>query len=216
MKRSGSPPPFPNAKARLRVAAQSPATPPREHFLTIWTSGARFRVRDESGRHVSAILADVEAARGLGATPRTLEETMDRWTPLSRLPAGNTDLFGDLATAQGLVVRTGQEPWPAAADRLAAAARQILAGESTLSGPGTLRECVRLGRPATEIRGYVEGSDQGAPYRNEVTRVVSPPYLLYSDVRDARAAGHYFTREILSLEEGAVSDSDLAPPPRTP
>ena len=210
---AAAPPPFPNAKARLRVAACWPPAPPREHFLTIWTRDLRFRVRDESGRHVSAILADVGAERGLGAAPRTMEDFMDAWSRPARPAASGTDLFGDLATAAGLVVRAGQRPWARPAGDLAPVARQLLAAEAPAATSERRRPCVRLGRPATEIRGVAEGVDNGAPYRNAVTRVISPPFLLYSDVRDAADAGHYYTREIVSLEEGAVRDPDLAPPP---
>jgi len=210
---AAAPPPFPNAKARLRVAARWPATPPREHFLTIWTRDLQFRVRDESGRHVSAILADVEAQRGLGAPPRTMEDFMDAQSRPARPRGSGTDLFGDLASSAGLVVRAGQAPWAMAAERLAPAARQILAGDGAPGEPASRRPCVRLGRPATEIRSTAAGVDNGAPYRNAVTRVVSPPYLLFSHVHDARDPGHYYTREIVSLEEGTVSDPDLAPPP---
>ena len=139
---------------------------------------------------------------------------MDIWSQSRDRDAtacGVTELYGDLATGKGWVVRGGQAAWPIAADELAPAAEQILAGEldRQLEPRG---QVTRLGRPSTEYHGFLEGGDQGIPYRSEITRVVSPPYLLFSDVRDAQNAGHYYTREVVSLEEGSAADLDLTPP----
>jgi hypothetical protein len=182
--------------------------------MNIWMKGSRFRVRDESGRDVAAILGDVSASRGLGMAPHSMEEIMDVWSQSPELGAaarGVTELYGDLAAGQGWVLRGGQAAWPIEAESLAPAAEQILAGVLDVQlerrGQGT-----RLGRSYTEYQGTLEGEDQGVPYKSDVTCLVSPPYLLLSKVRDEQNPGHSYTREILSLEEGAASDSDLTLP----
>jgi hypothetical protein len=190
----------------------APALPKREIYMNIWMKGTRFRVRDESGRDVATILGDLSASRGLGVPARTIEEIMDASSQSRDLGAGGvTELYGDLVTTKGWVYRGGEPAWPIAAEQLAPAAAQILAGgiEKQMEPRG---QVTRLGRPSTEYHGFLEGDDQGIPYRSEVTLVVSPPYLLFSDVRDAQNAHHYYTREVDSLEEGAVADLDLMPP----
>jgi hypothetical protein len=122
-----------------------------------------------------------------------------------------TELYGDLATGQGLVYRAGQDPWAIEAEKLAPVAEQILAGKFDKQ-LARREQNTRLGRPSIEYHGFLEGEDQGVPYTSEVTRVVSLPYLLFSDVRDSENADHYYRLEIISLEEGTVADSDLAPP----
>lgn len=214
MSQPSAPREYPNVKARLRLARLSPALPPRESYMEIWLKGSRFRVRDESGRHVSEILGDLSANRGLGVPARSIEEIMDVWSrshDVSAAARGVSELYGDLATGEGRVVRGGQPAWPIEADELAAAAEQILAkGLDQRLKPQA--QVTRLGRPATEYQGFFEGEEEGIPYKSEVTLVVSPPFLLLSDVRDARNAGHSYTREVVSLEEGAASDQDLALP----
>jgi hypothetical protein len=205
---------YPNVRARLRLARNHPALPPREDYMGIWMNGTRFRVRDESGRHVTEILGDLSAARGLGVPARSIEEIMDVWSQAQDRGAaarGVTDLYGDLATGEGWVLRGEQAAWPIPADELAPAAEQILAGglDKQLQPRG---QVARLGRPSTQYHGFLEGQDQGIPYRSEVTRVVSPPYLLLSEVRNAQNASHSCTREVVSLEEGATTDRDLTPP----
>jgi hypothetical protein len=192
----------------------SPALPPREHYMDIWMKGTRFRVRDESGRHVAEILGDLSAPRGLGAPARSIEEMMDIWSQAQDGEAaarGVTELYGDLATGEGWVLRGEQAAWPIPADDLAPVAEQILAGEldEQLQPRG---QATRLGRPSTEYHGILEGQDEGIPYRSEVTRVVSPPYLLLSEVRNPQNADHSYTREVVSLVEGATADPDLTPP----
>ena len=198
-------------KARLRLARRWPALPASENHLDIWMDGARFRVRDESGREANAILRDVSAARGLGAPPHSMEEIMDEWTQTLKPAVVATELRGDLVSGAGEVCRVGQRARPVPAAQLAPAARQILVDETELA---RLEKCgpqFRLGRPATEYRGCTEGADEGVPYRSIVTLLVSPPYLLLRSVRDAQNGNHYYTREIVALEEGAVSGRELNP-----
>jgi len=204
---------YPNAKVRLRLSRKGPALPVRESYMDIWTKGTRFRVRDESGRDVASILGDISAARGLGAAPHSMEEIMDIWAQshMGEATPGATELYGDLATGKGLVYRRGQAAWPIAADTLAPSAEQILVGglDKQLE---LRRRVIHLGRPSTEYHGFLEGKDQGMPYKSEVTRVVLPPYLLFSSVCDAQNADYWYTREVVSLDEGAVTDLDLTPP----
>jgi hypothetical protein len=179
--------------------------------MDIWAKGTRFRIRDESGRDISAILGDISAVRGLGVAPNSMEKIMDIWSQSYNKGAGVTELYGDLATGKGLVYRRGQNPWPIEAAKIVPAVEQIIAGEleKQLEPRGQTK---RLGRAATEYHGYLEGEDQGIPYKSEVTRVVSPPYLLFSKVSNAQNADDSYIREIVSLDEGIVADSDLTPP----
>jgi hypothetical protein len=205
---------YPNVQARLRLSRSSPGLPARQSDMEIWLKGSRFRVRDEAGRHVSEILGDQAEPRGLGVPARTMEQIMDVWS-LAQDPGaaarGATELYGDTATGEGWVRRGGQEAWPTSADQLAPAAEQILAGDAAarLEPSG---QAVVLGRSATEYHGFIAGEEQGTPFRSEVTLVVSPPYLLRRDVRNAQNADHSFVREVVALEEGAVADADLTPP----
>jgi hypothetical protein len=203
---------YPNVRARLLLSRRGPSLPPRDSYMEIWLRGTRFRIRDEAGQEVGEILADVTAVRGLGAIPRTLEAMMDIWSqaPEPDAPAPvATELYGDLATDDGWV-RRRQEPRPIRAARLAPIAEQILAGalDARLEARG---QVTRLGRQCTEYHGVLEGEEEGRPYASVVTRVVSPPYLLYSHVHNANNAGHSYTREIVALEEGVVADPDLTP-----
>src|SRR5882724_754032 len=204
---------YPNVRARLRLTLLHPALPVRRSDMEIWLKGTRFRVRNEAGRHVAEILDDVAAPRGLGAPMRSLEGAMDIWAQ-SRdgrpAAAGTTELYGDRATSEGWVRRGDQPPWPMPADVLASVAEQILAGEpdSRLQPQGPV---TRLGRQATEYRGVLRGEDQAGPYACEVTRIVSPPYLLLNEVRNARNAEHARTTELVALDEGACADPDLTP-----
>src|SRR5215470_9336415 len=97
---------YSNVRARLRLTLLHPSLPVRRSDMTIWLKGTRFRVHDEAGRHVAAILDDVTTPRGLGAPVRSLEEAMDIWS-LSQdgRPAAATELFGDRATGEGWVRR---------------------------------------------------------------------------------------------------------------
>ena len=201
---------YPNVRARLQLTLLHPTLPVRRSDMAIWLKGTRFRVRDEAGRHVAAILDDVAAPRGLGAPVRSLEEAMDIWSQSPDGRSSATELYGDRASAEAWVRRGDQPPWPMPADELAAVAEQILAGglDARLQAQGPV---TRLGRQAMEYRGVLRGEDQAGAYDSEVTRIVSPPYLLLSEVRNARNAGHARTLEVIALEEGACSDADLMP-----
>ncbi len=138
---------------------------------------------------------------------------MDIWAQSPDGASSATELYGDRAGSEAWVRRGDQPPWPMPADTLAAVAEQILAGEPDARLPA-LGPVTRLGRQAMEYRGVLRGEDQAGAYACEVTRIVSPPYLLLSEVRNARNAGHARTLEAVTLEQGACSDADLAPPGR--
>lgn len=210
-------PGYPNVHARLRLAQRSPATPPRDHELEIWLSGTRFRVRDPSGRRNAEIVADATAPRGLGAPARTIEDMMDRHSAAEHSrPAGPpTELFGDLATGIGWVFPSRGAPWETSADKLAPVAEQILAGEKA-AGLGSAGAVTRLGRAATEYRGTIKGTDDGAAFENLVVRVIAPPYVLVDDARNAGTGSSSYVREIIALDEGGVTDADLTPPQVAP
>ncbi|MBD2526251.1 hypothetical protein [Nostoc sp. FACHB-133] len=203
---------YPNVRARLRLIKQAPLLPTRESYMDIWLNQTRFRIRDEAGRDVTTILTDVLASRGLGAPARTIEDMMDAFSETYDAPASRpTQIFGDLATMAGWVYGEGQPPWSIVAEQLAPAAEQILAGE--LETPMTFhQQTTRLNRLCAEYRGILVGVEEGIPYKSIVTRVVSQPYLLFSHVHDEELAEHSYTREVVALEEGEVTDLDLTPP----
>lgn len=209
-----SQPDYPNVHARLRLAQRAPATPPRDAEVEIWLKGTRFRVRDLARRRVDEILADVTAPRQLGAPARTMEELMDRHAAARARPAQDappTELFGDLATDDGWVYPSKGARWPMPARELAPAAEQILS-RARMVGLQIGPTSTRLGRTCTEYRGLVTVTEDGAQYTNAVTRLIAPPFLLLEDTRDATNQGLSYVREIVLLDEGAVTDADVTPP----
>jgi hypothetical protein len=172
--------------------------------MDIVMDGSRFHVRDESGAHPSDILGDVRAPRGLGRTPGSLEEIMDissAWGRTGAVAEHPTELSGDLASSEGWVRDHFLKEWPVPAEELAPAAEQILAGD--VSGLGVVGEKECLGRSCTEYRGVIKSQNV------EVVQRVSGPFLMFSRVRDTNNADYYYIREIVMLEEGAVTDADL-------
>jgi hypothetical protein len=202
---------FPNARIRLRLHFQASGLTERKIEQTIWLRGSKFRVRDEVGRDLYEVLGDVTYPRGLGLPATTIEAIMDRNEAAERKPTGTTDVYGDLATDVGLIVQTRAKPWSKPAHDLAPLARQVLVGDrvAALVRVGDVK---RLGRNATEYKGEVEVEEKGEKRRNVVVRVVAPPFLLLDDVRNAKVAEHYYVREVLAIDEGVVTDADLAPP----
>ena len=214
MNQEDAPRGYPNVRARLRLSRMGPGLPKREIYMDIWMKGSMFRVRDEAGRDMAEILEDITAKRGLGAAARTMEGIMDIWSVTldeGEATRGATELFGDMATDEGWVYPRGKARWAIAAERVAPAAEQILSkGRETQLEP--LRDVTRFGKTCTEYHGFVEVEDQGVQHRNEITRVISPPFVLFDQVRNAQDSEHYYIREVVSLEEGAVTDADVAPP----
>ena len=204
---------YPNVKARLRLSRKGPGLPERESYMDIWMKDTRFRVRDESGRDLASILADLSATNGLGSSPHSIEEIMDIWSQ-SRDEGmlGPTELYGDMATNEGWVRRGKEDAWSISAEDIAPAAEQILVDQvATHLQPAGEITC--LGRSCNKYSGFLEGEVQGTPFKSAVTQIIFEPYLLSSIVRDSKNADHYYSREIIALEEGAATDKEVTPSP---
>jgi hypothetical protein len=202
---------LPNARVRLRLHSRGPVVGERTIEQTIWLRGARFRVRDEAGRHLSEILADVTAPAGLGDAPRTMEEIMDRKAAARRPPTGPTEIYGDLADDTAWIYRRNDKPWSKPARELVPIARQPLADRRT-DGLAAGATSTVLGRSATEYRGELEVTEEGNTRKNAVRRVAAPPFLMVDDVRDAGNPGHFYVREVIELELDVVTDADVTRP----
>jgi hypothetical protein len=210
MSRSG----YPNVHARLHLTQHTPGDPVRDNEIEVWLHGSRFRVRELSGRAFPEILADMNDPRQLGALPRTVEDMMDRESverARKARPRPPTELYGDLATNQGWVYAPGRARAEVPATGLAPVAEQILArGKEVGLQRGT--SATRLGRTGAEYRGSVTVPADGKHYQNAVTRVIAPPYLLLDDTRSAANPELSYVREIVALDEGTVTDTDVTPP----
>lgn len=205
--------PYPNVKVRLRLTKIGPDLPDREYYMTVWLKDRCFHICDEAGRGLTELLGDLSAPRGLGVLPHSLEEMMDIHSEALEAPGayGTTELYGDLATSSGWVFEYQQTGWPIIAAELAPLAEQILAPALYPSlMPG--KSVTRLSRQGTEYRGFLEGEEAGFPYKSAVTCIIAAPYLLFSHVRDMRLARLSYTREVVVLEEGVVTDADITPP----
>ena len=207
--------PFPNVHARLRITQNAPQLLRREDELEIWLAGSRFRVRDPAGREPNELLGELKAPRGLGLPAPTMEAVMDRRLAARRKPDGPTELYGDLESGAGSVHPPRGPPWSMRAERLAPIAAQILAHGAPLVGGAASSwlepagEVTRLGRTGTAYRGTVELIDDGQRVRNAIVRMLAPPYLLLDEIRDATGFDHFYIRELVALDEGAVTDADL-------
>ena len=197
-----------NVYVRLEISMRGPALPERGGTVDVWWKGARFRVRDDTGRDHGSILADLAAPRGLGQAPGSIEEIMDVASAAEGPKPDPTELFGDMASGAGWVVPPGEGPWPIEADRLVAAANQIFAPDTETSLEEVARDTI-LGRASVEYAGTIRGTVGTATYTNQVSRVVSAPYLLLEDARDARNADYYFVRRALWVREDQVQDADV-------
>jgi hypothetical protein len=202
---------YPNVHARLRITQQAPALPRGEVEVEIWMAGSRFRVRDAGGRALHVILDELRAPRGLGVPARTIEDMMDRSSAKRRKPAGPTQLYGDLATGAGWVYPAVGERWEHTAAELAPAAEQLLArGRDVGLTAGAATRL--LDRAATEYAGTLASTENGVAFESVVRRVLAPPFVLRDETRSATNPEHFFTREVLALDEGAVTEADLTPP----
>jgi hypothetical protein len=204
-------PRYPNARARLRRTRTAPGTTPSRPTLTIWLRDSAFRVRDETGRPYSDVVGDVRSARGFGLTPRTMEEFMDASDWSRRTPGrAPTELYGDLALGEGAVSEAGEEPWQIDPALISPVAAQLLSDgrEAELAPVSTT---TYLGRPSAEYRSTLTGEEEGYPYRSEVRWLVSGPFVLLREVRDARIAELTAVTEVVELEEGTVTTADLRP-----
>lgn len=201
-----------NVYVRLHWSMKGPGLPKREGYMDIWMKGAKFRVRDETGRHVSEILGDITTKRGLGQAPLTIEDIMDISSGvLDGTEHDVTELFGDLATNRGLVNEPGQAPWTIEAETIAPAARQIFTdGMDEKLVP--VKSMTKFGRICTEYHGVVEGQEEDAKYRNAITRIVSPPFIFQNEVHDAENTNYYYIHRFVEFAVGKVTNEDLEPP----
>jgi hypothetical protein len=203
---------YPNVRARLRRIRTIPGVPDTTTIMVIWLDGARFRVRDESGRPAAEIIGDVTEPRGFGVLPHTIEDFMDAGDraradagPVPRRP---TDLYGDRASGEGVVQEPHGSRWTIAAAALAPVAEQLLAAVSEQDTAVAVGP-VRLGRSSQEYRTALVGTEDGREYRSEVRRLSAVPYVLLREVRQ----GDLFVEvETLELAENVVTDADLRPP----
>jgi hypothetical protein len=201
---------YPNVRARLRRVRRAPFAPTSETSTVIWLSGARFHVRDESGRGYADIVGDVTSERGFGRTPRTMEGLMDAWDAFHRSSDEMTDLYGDLETGEAVVRETGGEPWTANVEAIRPVAEQLLAdGRETILQP--VGESTYLGRPCREYRFAIDGEENGVRYRSEVRWLVSGPFVLLREVRDTPPGEMHALTEVLELDEGVVTEAELRP-----
>jgi hypothetical protein len=201
---------YPNVRLRFRRTAKAPGLPESEARLVLWSDGARFHLRDETGRSYPEILDDVTAPRGLGRVSRTIEDLMDAWGSARRQRAA-TDIFADLDRDVAVVAEEGGQPWSADAARLVGLADQAFAGELE-ERFAIVGEQTFLGRSCTEYRFSIQGEDGGVSYRSDVSWLVSAPYLLRRHVRDAPAGRRSVLIEVIELAEGVVTADDLRLP----
>nr|MDT0657208.1 hypothetical protein [Micromonospora sp. DSM 115978] len=188
-----------NARAGILITRELPGTATLKVPATIWWLGGRFHVRDESGLPVDDLLALASSPRGFGREPRTKEEFMDTRTRLS----GVTEVYGDRAARHGTVIEDGRK-LEVETESLLPLGQLVLSGDVTglkPTGRGKL-----LGRDAIEYTTPLSGKD-GA--RSTVRRRVSGPYTLLREVTDERRAGALLRVEVLSLDEGVVTEMDV-------
>jgi hypothetical protein len=192
---------YPNVHVRLHLSQHMPDSPPRKNEIEVWLKDTRFRVRELTGRRLDEILADATAPRQLGAPLRTIA---GQTTP-------PTELYGDLVTGEGWVVRPDLPPAPVRATMLAPVAEQILAHGKAHGLQGT-RPSTRLGRFSIAYRGRIHLSSDGEQVHNMVIRVISPPYILLDDAHNTSNSEQAYVREVTALEEGTVTDAEVTPP----
>lgn len=208
---------YPNAHIRLQLTQRIAGDPPRVYRLEIWLRGRRFHVRDLAGRRLDELFSDIREPRQLGAMPRTIEQIMDRDSSeraRQARPPAPTDLYGDLDSDHGSVDRELHDRVEAPASDLAPIAEQILA-TGKLVGLHAEDSATRHGRRGTRYGGLIDAIDAGERYTTRVSRVVAPPYLLFERNEDSSNEALAFEREITAIDEGAVTDSDVTPPPRS-
>jgi hypothetical protein len=121
---------------------------------------------------------------------------------------GATEFIGDMASKHGCIYEPESAPWMIETEEIAPVVEQIFTDglEAQLDSIETL---TRFGRTCTKYHGFVEGEDGGAPYKSEIKRIVSPPFLFLNEVRDAEQSDYYYIREFVEFEEGKVTDKEV-------
>jgi len=191
-----------NVRARILVTRSIPGLPEFQAPLTIWWLGARFHVREESGRSFREVAEDVVAARGFGTLPRTVEGLMDAHIRFD----GHVDVTGAVDTERGTVTEPWGDVWKCPIAHLTPLATQFLAGE--LGGQTQRGRTRLLDRDGTEYTGRLEGTEDGRSYRSNVRRVVSGAYVLLREVTD-EVGPMRLRAEVTALDEGAVGEGDV-------
>jgi hypothetical protein len=172
-----------NARAAILITRELPGTAAIKAPVTIWWLGSRFHARDESGLPVDDLLALANSPRGFGREPRTKEEFMD--------------------TRRGTVIRRGRK-LETDIKLLLPLAELVLSGDVASLKPTGRAQLLK--REATEYTTYLPGENGG---RSTVRRLVSGPYTLLREVTNEHRRGALLRVEVLSLDEGAVSDTDV-------
>lgn len=197
--------PYPVVRARLRRTGQAPGLPPSRAELVIWLDADRFLVRDEGGRPYAEIIGDVTAARGFGSVPRTMEGLMDVWGAARHpRPLGPTELYGDWASGRAVVREAGRAPWSTDVSVVAPVVDQLLSAGREADLPVGV-ESTFLDRPCREHRFVIEGDEDGIPFRSEARLLVSAPFVLLREVRDAGNPDLCATTEVIELVEGTAA-----------
>jgi hypothetical protein len=188
-----------NARAAILITRELPGTAAIKAPITIWWLGSRFHVHDESGIPVDDLLALASSPRGFGREPRTKEDFMDTRIRLS----ATTDVYGDRTAPRGTVIRRG-EKLDADLELLLPLAELILSGDVARLKPTGHAQV--LEREATEYTTYLPSDkDTGSTVR----QLVSGPYTLLREVTNEHRRGALLRVETLSLDEGAVSRTDV-------
>lgn len=203
---------YPNVHIRLKTTNRAAAVDDQVSEVDIWLKGQKFHIRDHACRPMSFILEDVMDPGGLGRQLESIEEMMDVGTAdRLREKSSPTEIYGDLASDQAWVAEPFTTPYDMEARKLAPIAEQVLSRGKT-AGLKVAGSRSRLGRAAAEYRGMVDAIWMEKPQQNAVTRIVAPPFLLHEHSHPPGSESRSYTREILAIEEGVVTDADVTPP----
>ncbi len=200
-------PGWPNARLRLLRRAAAPGAPSREDTVTVWLDGSRLKLRDESGRPFPDVLDEVTSPRGFGRPARSIEDLMAAWTPATT--SQPTEILVDLGAGETVVRERGDEPWRIPVGTTRALVDLVLTGgrEQALTPTGEERF---LERDCRAYRFTLDGTEDGVRFSTVVDWLVSGPYLLRRELRDADNSGRWMTSEVVELVEGDVGGDDLA------
>jgi hypothetical protein len=89
------------------------------------------------------------------------------------------------------------------------AAQLLTEGREAESEP--VSTTTSLDRPCTDYRFTLNGDEDGISYRSAVRWLVSGPFVLLREVRDERINELATITEVVELEEGTVTATDLRP-----
>ncbi|GLZ76180.1 hypothetical protein Afil01_09870 [Actinorhabdospora filicis] len=192
-----------NVRAKLTRGRKFPALRDLSAAQTVWWLGEQFRFRDESGRPVSEVLADVTAPRGFGSTPRSLEGIMDTFLDLK----GVTEVYGDRAKGTGIIIDSQGRRRAVDASVILPLAAQLFAEDLKGLTPGARSKI--LGRDTVAYAKTLTGSDEAGSFRQEQKLTVAGTYVLLRETAAGRASAR---TEVTALDEGVVTAADVTPP----